>query len=157
MSFTRLIAKYEEILALRRARNVESPAARLRALADEFPGSLRELDTLPENEIEHRLSMLRDAVRDAAPAPWMTGMHWFHVELGALLRTKRWLGVRRSVDASLVTAFVEAHAGDEAALRWRSELAAIARPPEGRLSRLALAAAAKRASLEPNELRRWLA
>ena len=86
----------------------------------------------------------------------MVGMHWFHVELGALLRAKRWLGARRLVDTTVTSAFVAAHSGDEAALRWQTDLATIARPPGGKLSRLALAAAAKRASLEPTELRRWL-
>ena len=152
----RLLAKYAEILALRRARSVDPPIARLRALSETFPGSLRELDALGDDEVERRLALLRAADGKSAPEAWMVGMHWFHVELGALLRAKRWLGTRRNVDAALTEAFVSAHAGDDAALHWQTELAAIARPPGGKLSRLALAAAAKRASLEPKELRRWL-
>ncbi len=86
----------------------------------------------------------------------MIGMHWFHVELGALLRAKRWLGSRREVDAELATSFAAAHAGDEHALRWTDRLASVARPPSGRLSQLALEAASSRASLPAAELKRWL-
>ena len=97
-----LLAKYAEILALRRARSVAPPIARLRALAATFPGALRELDALGDDEVEKRLALLRVADGKSAPEAWMVGMHWFHVELGALLRAKRWLGARaRSAEAGI--------------------------------------------------------
>jgi hypothetical protein len=147
--------KYAEMLRLRRSPSSEPPVIELRALASEFPGALRELDALPEEEIERRLSLL-EATEPGAEAPWMVAMHWFHLELGALLRAKRWLGPGRTIGGDAVVRFEAAHAGDEHALRWSSRLNAVARPPEGRLSRLALTEAATRARLAPEELRRWL-
>ena len=81
--------------------------ARLRALAERFPGALRELDTLSTDEIERRRSTLESA--DAASPspspspsiePWMEWMHWYHAIMRVALQLKR----GRAVDADSLAA-----------------------------------------------------
>ncbi|CAN5805714.1 hypothetical protein BH09MYX1_BH09MYX1_49230 [soil metagenome] len=152
-----LLAKYEAIRALRAEASATSPVARLQALSTQFPGALRELDTLPIAEIERRIELLHvTAASSDAPPSWIAGMHFFHVELGALLRAKRWLGKHPHVDAILRSAFIAAHAHDDEMLRWESRLDDVAKPPRGRLSELALSEASTRAAIPQDELRRWL-
>ena len=63
--------------------------AELKALAAEFPGSLRELDTLPEEELHARAQALESAAAGGEPAPWMAWMIAYH----RLMRTA--LAIRR--------------------------------------------------------------
>lgn len=60
----------------------------LLALARQFPGALRELDTLPHAEIEQRREALRAALRGDPPAPWMTWMIAYHATMRAALFIK---------------------------------------------------------------------
>lgn len=95
--FADLRAKYEEMLALRRTDDGSyDPRARMAALAARFPGALREIDTLPLDEIEHRIEALTHAERDPSHAkPWMKAQSRFHAltreALAASQRDKRWL------------------------------------------------------------------
>lgn len=91
-----LRGKYERMLHLRRAHErarvdpsfVEpNPRTEMRALAAEFPGALRELDTLPLAEIEERILAITTAVDrhatggdpDLAHVPrWMHAIVLFH-------------------------------------------------------------------------------
>ncbi len=91
-----LRGKYERMLHLRRAHErarvdpsfVEpNPRTEMRALAAEFPGALRELDTLPLAEIEERILAITTAVDrhvtggdpDLAHVPrWMQAIVLFH-------------------------------------------------------------------------------
>jgi hypothetical protein len=78
--FAELRAKYEEMLALRRTDDGSyDPRERMAALAARFPGALREIDTLPMDEIEARIDALTNAERDPShAAPWMKAQSRFH-------------------------------------------------------------------------------
>jgi hypothetical protein len=57
----------------------------LRAFAAEWPGALKELDTLPTEEIERR----RDACRDGADEPWIAWSARYHELMRAALALRR--------------------------------------------------------------------
>ncbi len=121
----RLVAKYEEILRLRRAGPTESAAqARpaLRALAREFPGALRELDALPEAEIEARIAALQAVASGGAEAPWMRVLESYHRHFRGALELKR----------ALAAGSLESL--DEGAASWLPQRAMVHRPPGGRLA-----------------------
>ena len=77
-----LAAKYQRLTALRARRDGDgAPATRdeLRALAAEFPGCLRELDTLGPAELDRRTAACAAVVAGAAPEPWMAWIDGYHV------------------------------------------------------------------------------
>ena len=94
--FADLRAKYEEMRELRRTDDGSyDPRERMAALASRFPGALREIDTLPLDEIEHRIAALTNAERDPSHAmPWMKAQSRFHElvrEALATTRERNWL------------------------------------------------------------------
>lgn len=134
--------KYAEMLSMRRdhANGSEHEAdarRRMAALAARFPGSLRELDDLELAEIAARLGKLDAAIeRPVDVEPWMVAVAHFHRLARGALSVKRWLAGCRDVDAAVERTFdaevaVLAFADD--AREWRSELAALAAPPGGRV------------------------
>lgn len=149
--------KYREMLALRRldrSGEPHDPTPRLRALARRFPGSLREIDELPLEDIERRLAALERA-RGGEPERWMVAMSRYHHEMRLALQVKRWLGRRRVVDAALERAFDDAH--EDPARAWgRGKLALLARPPGGRLSRVVLASVAAGMGATSAQVRAWV-
>ncbi|NOU32699.1 MAG: hypothetical protein HOO96_32745 [Polyangiaceae bacterium] len=125
----RLVAKYEEILRIRRAAPGETalearPA--LRALALEFPGALRELDALPEGEIEARIAALQAVASGAPEAPWMRVLESYHRHFRGAL------GLKRALAAGSLEAL------DAGAVSWLPHRAAVHRPPGGRLKPLVI-------------------
>lgn len=71
-----LARKYAALAALRGRRDGQGPPAtrgELRELAAEFPGCLRELDTLGPDELARRARVVAGVAGGAAPEPWM---HW---------------------------------------------------------------------------------
>jgi hypothetical protein len=92
--FAELRAKYEEMLALRRTDDGSyDPRARMAALAARFPGALREIDTLPLHEIEHRIEALTQAERDPIHASkWMLAQSRFHALTRDALRARSLAG-----------------------------------------------------------------
>lgn len=137
--------KYERMLRLRELHEraaaepgfVEPPPRPAMAdLARAYPGALREIDELPIGLIRTRIAELTAAESDAARiAPWMTAQSRFHALARGALAVKRWLA-GRPLTAALEEAFAGALAtlphAEEAQL-WSGDLAAIARPPRGRL------------------------
>jgi len=109
-----------------------------KALAEEFPGALNELDMLPLDEIDRRQATLEDAARGAPIEPWMAWLHGYHSLMRAALRVKgRLLKVRDVTEARADALAAEATtcAGtpiDSAFVR------AIARPPGGRITPVVL-------------------
>jgi hypothetical protein len=89
--FAELRAKYEEIRALRLTDDGSyDPRERMATLAARFPGALREIDTLPLDEIERRIEALTQAERDPSSAPkWMLAQHRFHTLTRDALSTRR--------------------------------------------------------------------
>ena len=76
-----LARKYQRLLAWRGQRDEGSSATRdeLRALAAEFPGCLRELDTLGATELARRaLACVGAAAGTAASEPWMAWIDGYH-------------------------------------------------------------------------------
>jgi hypothetical protein len=102
----------------------------LRDLAAEFPGALRELDTLGSDEIERRRAALDAAAAGGAVAPWMAWMHGYHALMRAALAIKRRLAAGRTLDEH-ARAEIAAQSGaavDDDLVR------AVAAPPHGRLN-----------------------
>ncbi len=76
-----LARKYGRLVELRSRRDGAGPMAsreELRALAAEFPGSLRELDTLGDAELRRRAAACAAAAAGAATEPWMSWIDRFH-------------------------------------------------------------------------------
>ncbi len=90
----KLAQKYAEIRALRREPlSKEAAEPRMRALAKEFPGALRELQGLPIAAIEARIRELDELVATGDPsrAPaWVTIHLTHHRILRCVLTAKRW-------------------------------------------------------------------
>jgi hypothetical protein len=154
--------KYERILALRiahdRRHEVDEPDPRraLAALATEFPGSLREIDVLPREEIEARIAALLRAEAKSTALPWMEAQHLVHTLARGALAAKRWLGKRRTITTMHREAFLEAiDSGDlpREALAWEDDLARVARPPRGRIMDLVVSRAARELDLDERALR----
>jgi hypothetical protein len=76
-----LARKYACLVALRTRRDGDGPAAtraELRALAAEFPGALRELDTLGAAELARRADACAAALAGGIQEPWMAWIDGFH-------------------------------------------------------------------------------
>jgi hypothetical protein len=110
------------------------------ALASRFPGALREIDRLELAEIRRRIERLEAVAAGACDAePWMEAMSLFHRLARGALCAKRWLAGRQSITPEIEAAYaVEAQNLEFAveALGWQADLAAIARPPKGRVTSL---------------------
>ena len=113
------------------------PRPEMARLAEEYPGALREIDTLPIEVIRSRIEALRSAEReDAHVERWMVAQTTFHRHARGALVTKRWLAGRKTVTPALVRAFADAVGtlprGKDAEL-FADDLEAVAAPPGGRL------------------------
>ncbi len=143
--------KYEQMLRLRqlhaRAKaepDFEEPDPRpaMAALARRYPGALREIDELPIDVIEARIVELAAAESDMTRIlPWMSAHASFHRLARGALAVKRWLA-GRVLSPSLEKAFARALLtlpDRDDAKSWSNDLAAIARPPRGRVMDLVYA------------------
>lgn len=113
------------------------PRPAMASLAEQYPGSLREIDTLPLDVIATRIDALRSVERHPSRAePWMVAQIAFHRFARGALATKRWLAGRKSITPALRAAFTRATAtlpqGADARL-FAGDLETIAAPPRGRL------------------------
>jgi hypothetical protein len=140
--------KYVEMLAMRLAHasgheEATDVRARMVALAARFPGALREIDDLDLVELRGRIAKLEGVLAGALPTePWMEAVSLFHTMTRGALSAKRWLSGRKRADASVEGAYAVHVAGledSDDARAWMGELAAIARPPGGRLTALVYA------------------
>lgn len=116
-----LARKYRTLATLRRAGAPDELAgdrAKLRAVAAEFPGALRELDTLPTEEIDRRA----EALASGASEPWMDWLCDFH----AVMRTA--LGVKRALPDQAAALQAARADGLDAGF-----VAAVEAPPHGRI------------------------
>ena len=140
--------KYEQMLRLRQlhARAKEEPdfvepdpRPAMAALARRYPGALREIDELPIADIERRIAELEAAEIDASRiAPWMNAQAEFHRLARGALAVKRWLAGRTptpEIDEAFAEALSTMPERDEA-LTWADDLAALAKPPRGRVMEL---------------------
>lgn len=142
----RLAWKYETLAALRRARaegEAVPAASAFKALADEFPGCLNELDTLPLDDLDARRDALAIAAACGTVEPWMIWCADYHAFYRAALRIKPRLAEARRRGAAIDDARAARlardaadHAGvevDEAFVR------AVAEPPGGRIGAVVMA------------------
>jgi hypothetical protein len=98
----------------------------LRALAAEWPGALRELDTLPTDEIDGRAAALERAAAASSPEPWMEWLLAYHALMRAVLRLKAGGGRLSPSELQRIA--------EETGVPVDAELArAVADPPHGRL------------------------
>ena len=141
-----LARKYEALVALRHARDRRGagPApdgaaaralrARLRELAGEFPGCLRELDTVGARELERRAREATLAASGGVPEPWLLWAAGYHALMRAALHVK-------AAPASAKPAALAETASAAAGIAVDSVFVAAARrPPHGRLAVIVLRA-----------------
>jgi len=84
----RLAFKYRTLAELRRSKaRGDAPPARevFRDLAAEFPGALKELDTLTLDVIDRRAEGLAEAAAGGAVEPWMAWVNAYHALARAAL------------------------------------------------------------------------
>jgi hypothetical protein len=116
------------------------PQKEMAALADRFPGALREIDELSMDEIRSRIGALDDALREpSSEQPWMAATARFHALTRGVLVVKRWLGKKKLVDDAVTLAFLRELGGlryAEDARSWAPDLARVASPPRGRVTDL---------------------
>ena len=155
-----LKSKYEQMRSLRledQAHPGGDPRLEMAALAERFPGSLREIDELTLGEIGARIEALSRCVFEGeAVAPWMPASARFHQLMRGALAAKKWIGARRSIDSGLSRSFCESIAGvsfAEDALLWAEDLARVARPPSGKLTVLVFERLAAELGIAPHEAR----
>jgi hypothetical protein len=147
--------KYEQMLCLRqlhaRAKDERDfvepdPRPAMAALARRYPGALREVDELPLDVIEARIAELDAAERDPSRvASWMKAQAAFHRLARGALAVKRWLA-GRTLTPAIDEAFADAlltMPEREDATSWADDLAAIAKPPRGRVMDLVYAKLAR--------------
>jgi hypothetical protein len=114
--------KYRALVALRARRDGGgAPATRdeLRALATEFPGCLRELDTLGPGELGRRAAAAAAAAVGGAREPWMDWIVGYHALMSEALAVRAQGATGGAADGDALAA------------------AALA-PPEGRLNIMVL-------------------
>lgn len=162
----RLRDKYERILVLRRAHEraradpsyrEPDPRPAMALLAEEFPGSLREIDVLPLALVEARIEALGRAERQPSTTErWMQAQARFHRLARAVLATKRWLAGRRDITPLTSVLAHDLPVGIDAAdAKWLAlELARIATPPRGRLMDLVYAKLAEELGCSTTEAQR---
>ena len=130
-----LARKYATLVELRRRRDAGGDAAgggALRALAAEFPGCLRELDTLGLAELERRARTTEVALREPASVsgePWIAWIAAYHGLMRAALAIRA-PGPAPRTDAELSDLASRA-AGIPVDAAFVSHVLA---PPSGRLS-----------------------
>jgi hypothetical protein len=142
--------KYRTLMEIHRALAAwdDARAAELdHELAEEFPGALRELQTLPLEVLEARAAALAAAVEGASPDPWMLWMGDYHALLRAALRIKRRLRRQAPLDdaaaealaaevTSAVLGEVRPASGGAVALVDRTFVQSVAHPPGGRVNQV---------------------
>ncbi len=139
---TLLESKYAEILALRQARDRGEPMPEkhvFKALAERFPGVLRELDTLPLEVVENRLLALRAAGVDGPIEPWMAWMSAYHALVRVALSIKLRTAKRQELSPDRLI-FLARTAGTEVGFGVDEQFVMeVARPRAGRINAVVMA------------------
>lgn len=131
------------------------PRPAMADLARAFPGALREIDELPLDVIRSRIDELAAAEADPArAASWMRAHARFHALARGALAVKRWLAGRAPTAAlSAELAILAPSWPEREALEWTAELAAIAKPPRGRVMDLVYARLAHELAIDVSAAR----
>jgi hypothetical protein len=142
-----LARKYAALVALRRRRDGGGDPAgggALRALAAEFPGCLRELDTLGLAELERRAAACAGDADDVDDGDWLDWIAHYHALMRGALAARAASG-----DPAALVAAASAAAGltlDETFVR------AVLAPPHGRMSVVIFQALAARFGVPAAEI-----
>jgi hypothetical protein len=153
-----LAAKYEVLVVLRARRDGggrQASRKELRELSRRFPGSLRELDTLGQEELRRRAHAVSLAAVGGPQEPWMAWIAAFHrFMLAALLVKAERRGQGKEAPAHQADdEDLAARAGEESGVRLdRTLVRAFARPPAGRLVPLVIAELARRFGVAAEEM-----
>jgi hypothetical protein len=151
-----LHGKYVQIEELRRARergDVVPERAVFKTLAEQFPGVLRELDTLPMPVIEARRQALSRVLEGETSEPWMAWIVAYH----ALMRAALWIKLRTAKQPDL-----DAERAALLALRIQREfgfgvdeqfVVDVARPQMGRINVVVLRRLEKIFAVSASEIR----
>lgn len=143
-SLADLARKYRLLLDLRRGAE-PFDARTLRRLAREFPGALRELDALPMPALEDRARAVDEAARTSARLErWIEWMMAYHESMRTVLAVRSRLLSRR--ESPRPETFGTEPEFDAAFL------AAVMKPPEGRLNVLVFGRLAERFGCSPQEI-----
>jgi hypothetical protein len=102
----------------------------LRQLAEEFPGALRELDTLASSELASRSAELAAALAGAPAQEWMVWMDGYHRLMRAALEVKRRIATGAGPPSAPRLAELERACGVPLDDRFVAE---VSNPPHGRL------------------------
>lgn len=155
-----LARKYRTLAMLRResqwGRRLDVEAE-LTLLAREFPGALRELDTLPLAEIDRRLGAVERALDSGRAEAWILWMSRYH----SYMRAALWLR-RRALDPGSdpspeLIEDLSAYVRREAGVRWDvGFVRAIVAPSGGRVGRLVLDRLEGELGVSPDVLARAL-
>lgn len=149
-----LAPKYARLCQLRQALGDVPPdaagRAQLRALAADWPGALRELDTLPTAELQRRAQLCAEG----GDEPWMAPLLRYHQLMRAALALRRGAAL---ADVTARTNITPAAAGDDPAGSVFDDLppldeafaAAVAQPPHGRLMVVVCARVAEDFAMAP--------
>jgi hypothetical protein len=155
--------KYREIKRLRDAAAaglIADPRSAMAALAQRFPGALRELDELPMEQIDTRLLALEQLSESAHAVPeWVRLQIGYHGCMRAVLRIKRMAADARDAASLLhMLALEYVPAADEPSLASfdRAAVDAIMRPDGGRLNPWVYARVALACGVEPDAVHRAL-
>jgi hypothetical protein len=137
--------KYGALVELRRRRDAGGDpmgGGGLRALATEFPGCLRELDTLGLPELERRASAAAAAAAGAPAEPWLSWIGAYHGLLRGALAVR---APARSPDAASDATALARLASAAAGLAIDETFVdAVLTPPGGRIGVVVLRALAVR-------------
>ncbi|HET9953747.1 MAG TPA: hypothetical protein VFQ61_04570 [Polyangiaceae bacterium] len=95
ITLSELARKYEALWSLRQAGSGFDKAS-VRAISAEFPGSLRELDVLPDEQLMARRAHARAACQGEAPEAWLIWLLAYHSEMRVVLEVQRRIGELRS-------------------------------------------------------------
>jgi hypothetical protein len=139
-----LARKYAALVELRQRRDGGGDAAgggALRALAGEFPGCLRELDTLGLPELERRARACADPACDE---PWMHWIAGYHALMRAAFAVRAEAGAPEELAARASRA-----AGLEVDQAF---IASVLAPPHGRIGVVVLRALAARFGVPAPEI-----
>jgi hypothetical protein len=134
------------------------PRNEMASLAEEFPGALREIDVLPLEVIEDRIKELTLCEKDPerARAAWMVAQTLFHRVARGALKTKRWLGKRKTITTEIRERFTSELVNRNSDLSdfTDDDLPAIANPPNGRVMEIVHAKVALMAGITTAESKR---
>ena len=132
----RLAEKYQALGDLRRARAqgfAVPERAVFKALAEEFPGCLNELDTLPLETIDARAVALFAAAAEGPVLDWMGWLAGYHALLRAALRIRIRSTRAREINAARAVELAEDASAHSGAAIDAAFVQAVLRPPDGRI------------------------